>query len=412
MNGIKAKPLTNILVKPAGPDCNMRCGYCFYNCKTALFPESSRHRMSDSVLDEMIKQLMRKGSDRISISWQGGEPALAGLPFFQQAINLIQRYGSNQEVSNGFQTNGILLDRAWAGFFRKYAFLVGLSIDGSRHIHDRYRTFSGGRGTFSIVSDTAMMLLDEGVSVNALSVVNDYSVLYPEETYTFLRDIGLVYMQFIPCVEADAENPEKMAPYSVSPERYGAFLCTMFDLWRSDFIDGCPKTSIRFFDSLLFSYAGFEAPECTLQPECGNYLVVEHNGNIYSCDFFVEAGRLLGKIPGGDLASLLNSEKQIAFGRAKSRLPQPCSRCRWLNCCNAGCPKEREMPGSIGKPYLCEAYKIFFHHADQEMRRLVRIWKSRPPGEEFCTDRKPYKAGRNEPCPCGSGLKHKKCCAV
>ncbi|MBW1892695.1 MAG: anaerobic sulfatase maturase [Deltaproteobacteria bacterium] len=408
------KTLNNILVKPAGPDCNMACRYCFYCEKANLFPSPATHRMNEDILEEMIKQLMQQGSSQVAVSWQGGEPTLMGIPFFEKAVDLMQRYGRGQEVGNGFQTNGILIDGEWARFFRKYSFLVGLSIDGPEHVHDKYRRMAGGKGTWAKVSDTARMLQDEGVSVNALSVVNDYSVRYPKEIYQYLKDIGFEYMQFIPCVEPDPLDPENPASFSVLPEAYGRFLCTLFDLWLADFKDNLPTTSVRFFESLLYSYADYEPPECTLQQECGGYLVVEHNGDVYSCDFFVDPEWRLGNVMEGSLVAMLNSQKQLEFGKIKAQFAEQCSNCEWLLYCRGGCPKDRRLPVNRGVSHFCESYKIFFQHADRKFKQLIKQREKRQKEEEKEEERLSLgntgKVGRNEPCPCGSGRKYKKCC--
>jgi uncharacterized protein len=301
-----------------------------------------------------------------------------GREFFEKAVKLETRFGRGKVVGNGLQTNGILVDRAWARFFKEFSFLIGLSIDGPEHIHDRYRRTKRGRSSWARVTDSARLMLDEGVSVNALTVVNDYSARFPGEIYEFHKGLGLTYMQFIPCVEIDPERPGAIAPFSVSPEAYGAFLCAVFDLWRSDFVDGIPTTSIRFFESLLFAYAGFPAPECTLSEACGPYVVVEHNGDVYSCDFFVEPRWKLGNIMDGNLTEMLNSPVQDEFGRRKSDIPQPCTACDWLRLCRGGCTKDRmHNPRDPKTNYLCEAFRRFFAHADGDMRLLVSEWRKR-----------------------------------
>jgi uncharacterized protein len=411
------KPLNSILVKPAGPDCNLDCAYCFYSGKASLFTEAKKHRMSEALLTEMIRQVMTRAGEEVGIAWQGGEPTLMGLPFFQKAVDLISRFGSNQAVGNGLQTNGLLLDREWARFLRQYNFLVGLSIDGPEHIHDHYRLTGEGGKTWSLISDKAKLMLDEGVSVNALGVVTDYSAGFPGEIYGFYKEIGLHYMQFIPCVESDPFNPGRLLPFSVSADRYGPFLCTLFDLWVADFVDGAQTTSIRFFDSVLHGYAGLTPPECTLLGECGNYLVVEHNGDVYSCDFFVEPGWRLGNIKEGRLPDMLNSERQEAFGAMKNRLPMECIVCKWLHHCRGGCIKDRPGgPNHQGLNYLCDAYKMFFRHADARLTELASSWKAMQASTVanepaiHSGSAKAEKIGRNAPCPCGSGLKYKRCC--
>ncbi|RKX86348.1 MAG: anaerobic sulfatase maturase [Spirochaetes bacterium] len=384
------KNLESVLIKPAGPDCNMACTYCFYSSKSGLFPETKIHRMDDSVLKRMIRQIMHQGGSNLSFGWQGGEPTLMGREFFEKAVNYTRIYGrAGQTVANGLQTNGILIDKNWAEFLYEYKFLVGLSLDGPKHIHDRYRLLKGGKPSWGKVVRARDILLNRGVDVNALSVVTDYSVRYPEEIYEFHKNNGLNYMQFIPCVEADPLHPGRIANFSVTPEDYGKFLCKIFDLWVSDFKKGTPTTSIRWFDSILFTYAGMEAPECTLQKECGKYVVIEHNGDVYSCDFFVEPGWKLGNITDGRIIDMLNSPLQKEFGLRKTDLPQECLNCPWLKHCWGGCPKYRQYSPKTNlvhpiintsgteraqnkkATYLCAAYKIFFGHADSTFKKLA-----------------------------------------
>jgi len=369
------KALNSILVKPAGPDCNLACSYCFYSCKSDLFPGNKTHRMSGAILTEMIRQLMTQSGNSVGIGWQGGEPTLMGLSFFQAAVELICRFGQNQTVGNGLQTNGLLVDKDWSRFLRKYDFLVGLSIDGPGHVHDRYRLTRDGSGTWSAVVDKAKLLLDEGVCVNALSVVTDYAADFPEETYAFFKGLGLNHMQFIPCVERDPLNPGELMPFSVSADTYGSFLSTLFDLWISDFVNGQPTTSVRFFDSLFCKYIGMAPPECTLLDACGTYLVVEHNGDVYSCDFFVEPAWCLGNIGSGQLKDMLNSQRQAAFGSMKENVSDTCKACRWLNPCSGGCTRNRLLdPHRDCTSYLCKAYKKFFEHADARLTDLASRW--------------------------------------
>jgi uncharacterized protein len=409
----KTKPLNSVLIKPAGPDCNMACTYCFYLEKTELFPETKKHRMSESVLEETIRQVLTFGGAQVSFGWQGGEPTLMGLPFFERAVELQQRYGRGQTVGNGLQTNGILINREWADFLSRYQFLVGLSLDGPEHIHNRYRRLRGGQDSYEKVTASANLMLEAGVAVNALSVVNDYSVRFPEEIYRFHKEMGLRYMQFIPCLEPHPEDREKIAPFTAPPEEYGLFLCRVFDLWLKDFDGTVATTSIRFFDSVFHTYVGLPPPECTLLKECGVYVVVEHNGDIYSCDFFVDPEWRLGNIMEGKLIDMLNSARQAQFGRQKSTLPEECRKCRWLVRCRGGCPKDRfNNPEDRSLDYFCKAYKIFFAHADPTFRKLAEDWKARQSAGTAPPPPSGEKPGRNDPCPCGSGLKYKKCCGA
>ena len=414
------KPLTSVLVKPTGADCNLRCKYCFYLEKSQLYPDSSKHRMNAQVLEEMIRQVVQSGMNEVNFGWQGGEPTLMGLDFFKQAVEFQKKHGNpGQSVGNSLQTNGTLLDNEWAEFLREYNWLIGLSIDGPQFIHDHYRHSIGGEPTWARVTANIRMLLANKVETNALCLVNDLSARHPGEVYDFLKSIGLKWMQFIPCVETDPANPQVMAPYAVTPEAFGEFQCAIFDKWIKDFENGVPTVYVRWFESLFHTYVGFPPPECTLLDECGCYVVVEHNGDVYCCDFFVEPECKLGNVLEGDLLEMLNSPRQKAFGMAKATLPPVCQACPWLEHCRGGCLKERlHVPCADGVNYLCRAYKIFFEHADARFQAIAKKWmdKNQPPSpayEQPRPERQPSRVSapsRNAPCPCGSGKKFKQCC--
>jgi uncharacterized protein len=256
---------------------------------------------------------------------------------------------------------------------------VGLSLDGPEHVHDRYRVNKQGKGTWKKVHDHAKMLLDAGVATNALVVVNDYSVNYPEEIYEYHKALGLNYMQFIPCVETDPANPAQAASYSVSAEQYGTFLTKVFDLWHADIVDGVAATSVRYFDSIFHKYVGLSAPDCTLMKTCGDYVVVEHNGDVYSCDFFVESNWKLGNIMTQRLDEMLNAPRQEEFGAMKALLPEECVSCEWLRKCQGGCTKDRiRDPHDKGSNHFCQSYKMFFAHADEKLQALAEQWKRKP----------------------------------
>lgn len=372
----KFKPLNSVLIKPAGPDCNLNCTYCFYLQKSGLFPEHKIHRMNDAVQEELIRQVMQQSDQSVAFAWQGGEPALLGIDFYQRAIDLEIKYGRNHTVGNGLQTNGTLITKDWARFLRKYDWLVGLSLDGPAHIHDRYRFDKGGNATHQKVENAAKLLLDNNVATNALCCLTDYSVQFPDELYNYFKNIGLTWMQFIPVVEPDPSDPSRAAAYSVTGEQYGKFLCRMFDLWLADFRNGQPTTSVRHFDSVFYTYAGMDPPECTMMKECGPYVVVEHNGNVYSCDFFVEPKWKLGNIMTGRISNMLNSKQQETFGSVKAFLPGECRRCPWLTKCYGGCIKDRiKDPRDKRKPRFCISYKMFFSHADSILTGIARQWK-------------------------------------
>ena len=411
------KPLQSVLIKPAGPDCNMACTYCFYLKKEAMFSETKEHRMTEAVLKETVRQVMTQSGLNISFGWQGGEPTLMGVPFFEKAVEYQKQFGRNQTVGNGLQTNGVLIDDVWCQFLKQFRFLVGLSLDGPEHIHDRYRRLRGGQSSWEKVVTSAKRMLDAGVAVNALVVLNEYSAQYPEEIYAFHKDLGLTYMQFIPCVEPAADDASKVADFSVTAELYGQSLCTLFDLWLADFKDGEPTTSIRFFESVFYHYVGMPPPECTLLPECGNYVVVEHNGDVFSCDFFVEERWNLGNVMEAQLSTMLNSDKQEEFSACKGALAPECVDCQWLAYCQGGCTKDRQFdPRKKKLNLLCDAFKMFFDHADERFRTLAEEWKRKQVA--YATRDRIQEAvrsgeiqvGRNDPCPCGSKLKFKQCC--
>ncbi len=404
------KPLSSLLIKPAGPDCNLACRYCFYLKKAALFPEP-RQRMSEAVLKETVRQALQQAGEHISFGWQGGEPTLMGYDFFHTAVQYQSRFGRpGQSVGNGLQTNGWLIDRYWAEFLADAKFLVGLSLDGPEHIHDHYRRTLADQGTWDRVVRSRDLLLQTGVEVNALIVVNDYSVQFPGEIYQFHKKNGLTFMQFIPCMEPDSMDGSRPAAYSVTAEKYGAFLCTLLDLWLADFRYGKPTVSIRWFDSLFYTYVGLPAPECTLLQECGVYMVVEHNGDVYSCDFFVEPQWRLGNVMQDRLVDLLNSPLQERFGRQKSGLAEKCRACPWLAHCHGGCPKDRRV-GHDGVDPLCPAYEQFFSYGHDKLIKLAEVWKREQAVEPAANaGRVGTSCGRNDPCPCGSGIKYKNCC--
>ncbi len=411
------KPLQTVLVKPGGPDCNLRCDYCFYLKKSKMFADSRDHRMSLDILEELVRQVMTQGGASVSFGWQGGEPTLMGLPFFQKAVEYQRIYGRSQVVANGLQTNGVLIDKKWTRFLKTHNFLVGLSFDGPEPIHDKYRKSESGSGSWKQAAKAAKLMLSNGIDVNAITVLNNYSVEFPEEIYGFHKEFGFDHIQFIPCIEPDPVDPALTAPFSVPPQKYGEFLCSVFDLWLKDFKNGLPNISIRYFDSLLYIYLGHEAPQCDLQKQCGGYLVIEHNGDVYSCDFFVEPDWRLGNVKRSRLVDLLNSPKQIQFGSCKAKLASKCQACDWLKLCHGGCPKDRLHNNLDHKTSaFCKAQRMFLNHADPQLRIIAKeiTARNRPniPHRGPNGQSRGSKVGRNQPCPCGSGKKYKRCCSI
>ncbi|NLD45191.1 MAG: anaerobic sulfatase maturase [Chloroflexi bacterium] len=398
----------SLLIKPASGDCNLHCHYCFYHDRpTDPYKEGRRRRMSPEVLDALIRQGMRLQRANATFGWQGGEPTLCGLDFFRQVVELQKRYGySGQSVSNGLQTNGLLLDPEWAGFLREYNFLLGVSLDGPSAFHDRYRTTPNGNPTHQRVLDVLHMLAEHEVEFNVLSVVNRANADHGAETFDYLVSQGFGFLQFIPCVEVDPQSGA-LTDFSVTPEQYGDFLCALFDCWYNG---GNPEVSIRDFEALLAVYIGQEAPLCCYQEQCGGYLVVEYNGDVYPCDFLVREDLYMGNILKTPLQAIFDSEPVRRFAEAKATPRSECAACPWRPLCNQGCPRFVNADGS-GRHYLCRAYQRFFTHSHErflELRDRFLLNNGLDPRRAPRIPAAPF--GRNDPCPCGSGRKYKACC--
>ncbi|MFZ9886024.1 MAG: anaerobic sulfatase maturase [Myxococcota bacterium] len=340
----------HVLAKPSGAACNLDCDYCFYLEKEALYPGSSM-RMNDEVLELYLRQLLEsQRGNEIVIAWQGGEPTLMGLDFFQRAMSIVEKYRPPQaRLSHTLQTNGVLLDEEWCGFLKKHDFLVGLSIDGPQRMHDAYRRDKGGKSTFARVRQAALMLREQGVAVNALCSVHAKNEKNPREVYRFLRDeLGLRFLQFIPIVETDClgqgEETIRFSARTVQSHAWGDFLSQVFDEWlRKD----VGRVFVQIFESALASWLGLPPSLCIFAETCGDALALEHNGDVYSCDHFVEEAHLLGNIRDTHLLAMVASERQRQFGEAKKKeLPAECLRCDVLFACRGDSCRQRT--GSYG----------------------------------------------------------------
>lgn len=412
----------HLLAKPAGAACNLRCDYCFFLKKAGLYPGSKLH-MEDDVLCAYIEQLAESQvGPEVTVAWQGGEPTLMGLDFFRRSIELereLERPGLRFE--NTIQTNGTLLDAEWCRFFRENDFLVGISLDGPRELHDAYRKDARGRPTFNEVTSGVELLQEHGVEFNILCTVNAANGDHGLEVYRFFRDeIGAKYIQLIPVVERDNETGfqegEALTGRSVSPRQYAGFLTSVFDEWVDRDVG---EVFVLTFDWALAAWAGEPSGSCAFAPTCGNAPALEHNGDLYSCDHFVEPSHLLGNILETPMGELMSGEKQRAFGLEKlDGLPQFCLDCEVRFACHGACPKDRVAKAPDGEPglnYLCEGYKEFFSHIDEPMKLMAELLSAgRAPSEamDFLAEarRRAFAlVGRNEPCPCGSGLKYKHC---
>jgi uncharacterized protein len=369
------------MAKPAGADCNLDCAYCFYLSRKALYPGSSL-RMPDEVLEQYVRQVIEAhGGHTATIAWQGGEPTLVGLDFFRRALELVERHRpAEMRVEHSIQTNGILLDRDWCEFLRDNRFLVGLSIDGPAAMHDAYRVDMGGGPTHAKVREAARLLTDHGVEFNVLCAVHSSNADSPQEVYRYLRDeVGARYIQFIPIVERAGMAPtdddgELVSERSVTPAAWGRFLSAIFDEWvRRD----VGTVFVQAFDAALASWLGVPPTLCVFAETCGDAVVVEHNGDLYSCDHFVESRFRLGNITEVHVADLAASPRQRTFGLAKrDTLPRQCRECPVRFACNGECPRNRfvvTQDGESGLNYLCAGYMAFFAHIDRPMRLMADL---------------------------------------
>ncbi len=425
----------HVMLKPAGASCNLNCTYCYYLEKSKLYPETSQPRMSEELLERFTKQFI-EGHEVpvVTFTWQGGEPTLMGIDFFRKAIEFQKKYSSGKKIENAFQTNGTRLNDDWCNFFIDNNILVGISIDGAEQNHDHHRTTMSGGPTFKKVMNGIELLHRHKVEFNTLSTVNSYNVQFAAETYRFLKKIGSGFMQFLPVVERismdkDGSNLRLVAPvhgnaevtdWSVGPKEFGKFLITIFDEWvRHD----VARYYIQIFDATLANYVGENPGICVFNDTCGDALVMEHNGDLYSCDHFVYPEYLLGNIFQTPLISLAKDQRQFDFGIDKrNTLPFCCLNCEVRYACHGECPKHRFIKtpdGKSGLNYLCEGYKMFFRHVEPYMDFMAKELKNkRPPANVMNWLRnkenqvkKAVMPERNDPCPCGSGKKFKNCCA-
>jgi uncharacterized protein len=415
----------HIMAKPTGSACNLNCDYCFFLKKERLYP-GSNFRMADDVHETYIKQLLEAHQvPQVTIAWQGGEPTLMGLDFFRRSVELQKKYQKpGTRIENTFQTNGILLDDEWCRFFHENKFLIGLSLDGPKELHDTYRKDKGGHGTFDRVMKAVRLLQKHKVEFNILCTVNSKNADHPLEVYRFFRDdVHANYIQLIPIVERDNESGyqegNKVTARSVRPEQYGRFLMEIFAEWVKRDVG---RMFVLTFDGALAGWLGMAGTVCIFGPTCGEGTALEHNGDLYCCDHFVEPAHLLGNILETPMIELVASEKQRKFGRDKrDMLPRYCRECEVLFVCNGECPKNRFVTTPDGEPglnYLCAGYKMFFKQVDPQMKIMANLLrqgrcadeimqKNTPQGEVHATGG--TKVGRNDPCPCGSGKKFKHC---
>ena len=389
-----AKPLY-VMLKPAGAHCNLACKYCYYLEKTKLYPTAQRHLMSDEMLEQFTREYIEAQTmNQVLFTWHGGEPLLRSIDFYRKALSLQQKYAGGRRIDNVIQTNGTLLTDEWCEFFAQNHWLVGISIDGQQPDHDHYRLTAAGKPSWKKVMQGIKLLKKHGVEWNAMAVVNAYNVNHPMEFYRFFKENGCQFLQFTPIVErltrhedgrtlaslAD-KNEIPLSEASVTPEQWGYFLCAIFDEWvRKD----VGKIFVEIFDCTLANWMGISPGICAYSKECGHAGVMEHNGDVYSCDHFVFPEYKLGNIRDHSLIDMLYGEQQQEFSRLKhSSLPRQCKECDMEFACHGECPKNRFMKdkyGDSGLNYLCPGYYHYYQHVAPYMDYMKQeLMAQRPP---------------------------------
>lgn len=376
---VNAPTAFHVMVKPCGASCNLSCQYCFYRAAEVLYPEKPL-RMSPEILDSFTRQYIESQRvPEVVFAWQGGEPTLMGLDFFQAALECQRKYQRpGLVIRNTLQTNGVLLDDAWCEFLRRHDFLVGISLDGPREAHDAFRRDKKGQPTFEAVMKGLALLQRHRVEFNVLACVHAANAGQPLEVYRFLRDeAGARFIQFIPVVERSPRTNRTSGPVtarSVSGKQFGDFLIAVFDEWVKRDVG---RVFVQAFDAALGAWFGAPPSMCAYAPTCGDAVVLEHNGDVYSCDHFVDSAFLLGNIRDRHIAELVGSEPQRRFGLAKREaLPVFCRRCEFLFACHGGCPKNRLLTAPDGEPglnYLCSGYWSFFRHVRGPMQTMAGL---------------------------------------
>lgn len=425
----------NVMAKPAGPVCNLDCTYCYYLEKSKLYQGKNDFRLDEELLENFIRQYIEgQQVPVVTFTWQGGEPTLLGIDYFRKVLEFEKKYANGKAIENAFQTNGTKLTDDWCRFLKDSNFLVGISIDGDEHNHDRFRKTKSGGPTFKKAMVGIELLHKHKVDFNTLSCVNSYNVKFATETYRFLKRIGSGFIQFLPVVERVANRfkdkglnlvppsfgaDASLTDWSVGAEDFGMFLITIFNEWvRND----VGRYYVQIFDTTLANYVGEMPGLCVFSETCGDALVMEHNGDLFSCDHFVYPEYFLGNIKEKPMIDMVKSQVQFDFGIDKrNKLPQYCLRCDVRYACHGECPKHRFINTPDGQPglnYLCVGYKKFFHHVEPYMEYMAKELKNKSaPANVMNWIRnkesqviKPVTPERNDPCPCGSGKKFKNCC--
>ncbi|OMD41827.1 anaerobic sulfatase maturase [Paenibacillus odorifer] len=404
-----SKPETlHVMWKTVSEDCKLTCDYCYYSTAGG-HPQQPIRVMDTELQERFIAQYMKRSSGIATFSWQGGEPLLAGLPYFERVISLQAKYAPpHTMISNALQTNGTLIHEKWAKFFKRYNFLVGISVDGPESIHDAHRITGSGKGSYDLVMRGICHLQNEGVDYSILTVIHEDNVMKPDELMAFYQVQQFPYIQFIPCMDFVSQKSDMPGRFRITPEQYGVFLCRTFDLWYNE---GDPELPIRIFENMLLVFLHREAELCVHNSCCPKMMVLETNGDAYPCDFFIDEEHRLGNISQTDLEVLLASPVYDDFLLMKPDMKESCHKCEYLSFCNGGCPRNRnwlDVKDRNEVDYFCHSYKMFYSHTYERMMMLANRLRS----EQLMEFRKNAKSlpGRNEPCLCGSGKKFKNCC--
>lgn len=364
----------SFLIKPASSLCNLRCRYCFYADVAENREVANLGIMSGETAEELVISAFRAAEPRtnVSFAFQGGEPTVAGLGYFRNFVALVEKHRpSRVGVTYSIQTNGLAINEEWADFFRTHNFLVGVSVDGNKSLHDRHRVDTKGQGTYERVVGTVKLLLARGVDVNLLCVVTGSCARHPQQVYSALKGLGVRYLQFIPCLDPLEEARGGM-PFSLKPKDYGNFLCGLFDAWYRDWELG-QYISVRLFDDYVHLAMGLPAGTCATSGSCGSYFVAEGDGSLYPCDFYVLDEWKLGKVGETPLDELAESDKAKAFLAGGERKPDACGSCKWFQLCNGGCKRDWHGEDGVLKNYYCEAFQRLFDYAGDRITHIARL---------------------------------------